>query len=58
MGRIRIEPTGPTFKLKVEEWLQSLTDRDFDFLAARRDLLVGRLEAIYRRVSGGMEAQT
>lgn len=58
MGRIRIQPTGPRFKLKVEEWLQSLTDHDFDFLAARRDQLVGQLEALYRSVSREMEVQT
>lgn len=57
MGRIRIHPTGARFKLKVEEWLQSLTDHDFDHLAARRDLLVGRLEALYRSVSGEMEVR-
>jgi hypothetical protein len=51
MGRIRIQPTGRQFKLKVEEWLQSLTDHDFDRLAARRDQLVGQLEALYRSVS-------
>lgn len=58
MGRIRIQPTGQRFKLKVEEWLQSLTDHDFDLLAARRDQLVSRLEALYRSVSGKMEVQT
>jgi len=50
MGRIRIQPTGQRFKLRVEEWLQSLTDHDFDILAARRDQLVGQLEALYRSV--------
>jgi len=58
MGRIRILPTGKRFKLKVEEWLQSLTDHDFDLLAARRDQLVGQLEALYRSVSREMEVQT
>ena len=50
MGRITIQPTGQRFKLRVEEWLQSLTDHDFDILAARRDQLVGQLEALYRSV--------
>jgi hypothetical protein len=58
MGRIRIQPTGKRFKLKVEEWLQSLTDHDFDILSARRDQLVGQLEALYRSVSREMEVQT
>lgn len=58
MGNIRIQPTGPRFKLKVEEWLQSLTDHDFEILASRRDHLVARLEALYRSVSGEMEVQT
>ena len=39
-------------------WLQSLTDHDFDLLAARRDQLVGQLEALYRSVSREMEVQT
>jgi len=50
MGRITIQPTGQRFKLRVEEWLQSLTDHDFDILAARRDQLVGQLEALHRSV--------
>ena len=50
MGRITIQPTGQRFKLRVEEWLQSLTDHDFDILATRRDQLVGQLEALYRSV--------
>jgi hypothetical protein len=50
MGRITIQPTGQRFKLRVEEWLQSLSDHDFDILAARRDQLVGQLEALYRSV--------
>ena len=50
MGRIRIQPSGQRFKLRVEEWLQSLSDHDFDILAARRDQLVGQLEALYRSV--------
>lgn len=58
MGRIRILPTGKRFKLRVEEWLQSLTDHDFDLLADRRDQLIARLEALYRSVSREMEVQT
>jgi len=58
MGRIRIQPTGHRFKLKVEEWLQSLTDHDFDLLATRRDQLVGRLEALYRSVSREIKVPT
>jgi hypothetical protein len=57
MGRIRIQPTGQRFKLRVEEWLQSLSDHDFDILAARRDQLVGQLEALYRSVRVEMRLQ-
>jgi DNA helicase TIP49 (TBP-interacting protein) len=58
MGRIRIQPAGQRFKQKVEEWMQSLTDHDFDLLAARRDQLVGQLEALYRSVRMEMRVQT
>ena len=58
MGRIRIQPAGQRFKQKVEEWMQSLTDHDFDLLAARRDQLVGQLEALYRSVRMEMGVQT
>lgn len=57
MGRIRIRPAGQRFRQKVEEWMQSLTDHDFDLLAARRDHLVGQLEALYRSVRLEMGVQ-
>jgi len=58
MGRISIPPAGQRFKQRVEEWMQSLTDHDFDLLAARRDQLVGQLEALYRSVRMEMGVQT
>lgn len=58
MGRIRIQPVGQRFRDRVEEWMQSLTDHDFDLLAARRDQLVGQLEALYRSVRMEMGVQT
>ncbi len=58
MGRISIQPTGRRFQQRVEEWLESLTDHDLDFLAARRDQLVGQLEALYRSVRLEMGMQT
>ncbi len=58
MERIRIQPAGYRFRQKVEEWMQTLTDHDFDSLATRRDQLVGQLEALYRSVSLEMSIQT
>lgn len=58
MTSIQIQPAGLRFKLRVEEWMQSLTDHDFDVLAARRDQLVGQLEALYRSVRIEMGLQT
>lgn len=58
MGRIRIQPAGQRFREKVEEWMQTLTDHDFDCLATRRDQLVGQLEALYRSVRIEMSIQT
>lgn len=58
MGRIRFQPAGQRFKQRVEEWMQSLTDHDFDLLAARRDQLIGQLEALYRSVRLEMGVQT
>lgn len=53
-----MQPAGHRFKQRVEEWMQSLTDHDFDVLAARRDQLVGQLEALYRSVRLEMQLQT
>lgn len=50
MERIRMQGGTNRFKQRVEEWMQSLTDHDFDILAARRDQLIGQLEALYRSV--------
>ena len=58
MRRIRIQPEGRRFTEKVEEWMQSLTDHDFDCLATRRDQLIGQLEALYRSVRLEMSLQT
>ena len=58
MGRIRIQPAGQAFKQRVEEWMQSLTDHDFEILAARRDQLIGQLEALYRSVRLEVGMQT
>ena len=58
MKRIRMQPAGLRFRERVEEWMQSLTDHDFDILAARRDHLVGQLEALYRSVRLEMGVQT
>jgi hypothetical protein len=58
MGRIGIQPAGQAFKQRVEEWMQSLTDHDFEILAARRDQLIGQLEALYRSVRLEVGMQT
>lgn len=58
MRRIRIQPAGPRFQQKIEEWMQTLTDHDFDVLAVRRDQLVGQLEALYRSVRLEVGVQT
>jgi hypothetical protein len=58
MKRIRLQPAGQRFRERVEEWMQSLTDRELDVLAARRDQLVGQLEALYRSVRIEMGVQT
>ncbi|HEU5219350.1 MAG TPA: hypothetical protein VFU23_11855 [Gemmatimonadales bacterium] len=50
MRPISTQPAGVRIKLRVEEWLLSLTDHDLDFLASRRDQLVGQLEALCRSV--------
>ncbi len=57
MRPIRMQPAGQRFKQKVEEWMQSLTDHDFDVLAARRDQLIGQLEALYQSVRLEMSVQ-
>jgi len=58
MGRISIQSAGQPFKQRVEEWMQSLTDHDFEILAARRDQLIGQLEALYRSVRLEVGMQT
>ncbi len=58
MVPIRIQPAGQRFKERVDEWMQSLTDHDFDILAARRDQLVGQLEALYQSVRLELGLQT
>jgi len=58
MERIRPQPAAQRFRERVEEWMQSLTDHDFDILAARRDQLIGQLEALYRSVRMEMGIQT
>ncbi len=58
MGRIRIQPAGHRFRERVEEWMQSLTDHDFELLASRRDQLFGQLEALYTSVRLEIGIQT
>ena len=58
MKRIGIQPAENRFKQKVEEWMQSLTDHDFEILVARRHQLIGQLEALYRSVRLELGVQT
>jgi hypothetical protein len=58
MGRIRLGPTGDSFKRKVEDWLQTLNDQDLDHFAVRRDQLFRQMEQLYQSMYPPVQLQS